>query len=58
MEQESALVMVYYLIYKQNGSKIALASNWNGNYDIWIVSVSGGEPKQLTFHESNDDLAC
>jgi hypothetical protein len=58
MEQESTLVIVCYLIYKQNGSKNALASNWRGNYGIWIVSVSGGEPEQLTFHESNDDLAC
>jgi hypothetical protein len=58
MEQESALVMVYYLICKQNGSKIALACNWSWHYDMWIVSVSDGEPEQLTFHESNDDLAC
>jgi Tol biopolymer transport system component len=25
---------------------------------MWIVSVSGGKPEQLSFHESNDDLAC
>ena len=57
MEQESALVMAYYMIYR-NGSKIAFASSWSGNYDIWMVSVSEGEPEQLTSHETNQDLAC
>lgn len=50
--------MVYYLICKKNGSKITLASNCSWNCDTWIVSGSGGKPEQLTFHESNDDLAC
>lgn len=49
--------MVYYMIYKQNGSKIAFASNWSGNYDIWVVSVSEGEQEQLIFHETDEDLA-
>jgi Tol biopolymer transport system component len=57
MEQESALVMAYYMIYR-NGSKIAFASNRSRNYHIWMVSVSEGEPEQRTFHETNQDLAC
>jgi Tol biopolymer transport system component len=58
MEQESALVTAYYMIYEKIGSKIAFASNWSGNYDIWMVSVSEAETEQLIFHETNEDLAC
>jgi len=49
MEQESTLVTAYCVIYKQNGSKIAFASNWSENYDILVASVAGGEQGQLSF---------
>jgi hypothetical protein len=58
MEQESALVTGYYLMYKQNGSRIALESSWSGNHSAWIVSASGGAPEQPIFHEIDDRLAC
>jgi Ca2+-binding RTX toxin-like protein len=34
--------------YSPDGSKIAFASNVNGNYDIWIVASGGGAPFEVT----------
>ena len=34
--------------YSPDGSKIAFASNVNGNYDIWIIAAGGGAPFEVT----------
>ncbi len=34
--------------YSPDGSKLAFASNVNGNYDIWAVSSAGGAPFEIT----------
>lgn len=34
--------------WSPDGARIAYAGMHEGNYDIWIVSVAGGEPVQLT----------
>ena len=35
-------------IWSPDGSKIAFASDRNGNFDIFIMDMEGGSPKQLT----------
>ena len=40
-----------------DGKQIAFSSNRNGNYDIFVMSIDGGEPKQITFH-SAVEIVC
>ncbi|MHC4730288.1 MAG: DPP IV N-terminal domain-containing protein, partial [Planctomycetota bacterium] len=40
-----------------DGKQIAFSSNRNGNYDISVMSIDGGEPKQITFH-SAVEIVC
>ena len=40
--------------YSPDGSKIAFASNVNGNYDIWIVNSAGGVPFEVTSAAGNE----
>ncbi|MCI0636600.1 MAG: hypothetical protein L0206_22175, partial [Actinobacteria bacterium] len=39
-----------------DGQQIAFASNRNGNYDVYVMPVTGGEPRQVTFHTGIDVL--
>jgi tricorn protease len=39
-----------------DGQKIAFTSSRNGNYEIYVMPVTGGEPRQLTFHTGVDVL--
>ena len=41
-------------IWSPDGSKIAFASDRNGNFDIFIMDMEGGSPKQLTTHSANE----
>ena len=41
-------------IWSPDGSKIAFASDRNGNFDIFIMDMEGGSPKQLTTHSVNE----
>ncbi|WP_183572402.1 S41 family peptidase [Mucilaginibacter sp. X5P1] len=43
-----------YPVWSHDGSKIAFASDRNGNFDVYIMSSSGMEPKRLTFNSSKD----
>jgi len=40
--------------FSPDGKWIAFSSNQNGNTDVYILPVAGGEIKQLTFHDAND----
>jgi len=40
-----------------DGKQIAFSSNRNGNYDIFVMSIDGGEPRQITFH-SAVEIVC
>ena len=33
-----------------DGRQLVFKSTRGGNYNLWLVDVAGGEPKQLTFH--------
>ncbi|MEP7317814.1 MAG: S41 family peptidase, partial [Panacibacter sp.] len=39
-------------VWSHDGKWIAFASDRYGNFDIFIMPVSGGEPKRLTFHSA------
>ena len=33
-----------------------LFSNRDGNYDVFVIHVTGGKPKRLAFHSANDNV--
>jgi tricorn protease len=37
-------------VWSHNGKSIAFASDRYGNFDVFIISMNGGESKRLTFH--------
>jgi tricorn protease len=39
-----------------DGTEIAFTSSRNGNYDVYVMPITGGEPKQVTFHTAVDIL--
>ena len=43
-----------YPIVSPNGKWLAFSSNIQGNNDVYVVPVSGGNAVQLTFHEAPD----
>jgi len=40
--------------WSPDGSQIAFASDQDGDYDIYLISPEGGEPRALTFNETED----
>ncbi len=40
--------------FSPDGKWLAFSSKQNGNSDIFLMPVNGGEIKQLTFHDAND----
>jgi tricorn protease len=42
--------------FSPDGRWIAFSSNRYGNYDVFVVPVSGGSPKRLTYHTGTDDV--
>jgi Tol biopolymer transport system component/tetratricopeptide (TPR) repeat protein len=42
--------------FSPSNNQIAFMSTRSGNWDIWVVSVSGGSPKRLTTSPTNDGL--
>lgn len=41
-------------IFSPDGSKIAFSAEYDGNIDVFIVDVTGGVPKRLTWHPYMD----
>lgn len=42
--------------FSPDGASIAFSSNRYGNNDVFVMPVSGGTPKRLTFHTGGDDV--
>jgi len=42
-------------VWRQDGGKIAFASDRFGNFDVFVIDAGGGEARRLT-HHSNDEI--
>ena len=40
--------------FSPDGSQIAYSANYDGNLDVYLVPVDGGEPRRLTHHPMDD----
>ena len=40
-----------------DGKQIAFSSRRHGGYDLFVIPITGGEPKQITFH-SGTEILC
>jgi tricorn protease len=45
-----------YPRFSPDGQWIAFSSNREGNYDVFAIPVTGGKPRQLTFHTADDNV--
>src|SRR6516165_1869297 len=41
-------------VFSPDGSQVAFAAEYEGNLDVYVVPVAGGEPKRLTYHPDPD----
>ncbi len=41
-------------VFSPDGKMIAFTGNYDGNTDVYVIPVEGGEPKRVTFHPSAD----
>lgn len=41
-------------VLSPDGQKVAFTAQYEGNDDVYVMSVSGGEPVRLTFHPATD----
>jgi tricorn protease len=42
--------------FSPDGTKIAFSGNYEGNTDVYIMPVTGGEPLRVTYHGDTDRL--
>ncbi|HWX23262.1 MAG TPA: S41 family peptidase [Candidatus Binatia bacterium] len=40
--------------FSPDGKWLAFSSDREGNYDVYVMPVQGGKPRQLTFHSADD----
>ena len=40
--------------FSPDGSMIAFAGHYEGNADVYVISIEGGQPKRLTWHPGDD----
>ena len=40
--------------FSKDGKWIAFTAQYDGNTDVFVVSIDGGEPKRLTYHPATD----
>ena len=41
-------------VFSPDGKWIAFSANYDGNRDVFVIPASGGEPRRLTWHPSQD----
>ena len=42
-------------VFSPDGSMIAFTGEYDGNTDVFVVPISGGIPRRLTYHPAEDD---
>ena len=40
--------------FSPDGQSIAYSANLDGNYDVFVIAVTGGQPRRLTWHPGTD----
>lgn len=43
-------------LFSPDGKQIAFTGNYDGNTDVYVISIEGGAPKRVTFHPNEDLL--
>ncbi|WP_316819398.1 PDZ domain-containing protein [Pedobacter gandavensis] len=43
-------------LFSPDGKQIAFTGNYDGNTDIYVIPIEGGDPKRVTFHPAPDVL--
>ncbi|WP_223584034.1 S41 family peptidase [Sphingobacterium sp. GVS05A] len=43
-------------MFSPDGKKVAFTGNYDGNTDVYVLPIEGGEPKRITYHPSSDVL--
>lgn len=43
-------------IFSPDGTRIAFTGNYDGNTDVYVISIEGGEPQRVTSHPAADLL--
>lgn len=43
-------------VFSPDGKNIAFTGNYDGNTDVYVVSIQGGAPKRVTYHPTADVL--
>ncbi len=43
-----------YPVLSPDGKWVAFSGDYDGNYDVFVVSTQGGMPKRLTYHPEYD----
>ena len=41
-------------IFSPDGNLLAFTGEYDGNFDVFVIPATGGEPKRLTYHPGND----
>ncbi len=43
-------------IFSPDGKQIAFTGNYDGNTDVYVMSIQGGSPRRITYHPASDIL--
>jgi len=46
----------YFPHFSPDGRSIAFTGNYDGNGDVYVIPVNGGEPRRLTWHPGGDEV--
>ncbi|MCL7988591.1 PDZ domain-containing protein [Sphingobacterium sp. lm-10] len=41
-------------IFSPDGSQVAFTGNYDGNTDVYVIPIQGGEPRRVTHHPASD----
>src|SRR3982751_4001993 len=44
----------YNPVLSPDGQWVAFSGNYDGNIDVYVISVNGGDPRRLTYHPNPD----